>query len=444
MKGLMLSPMEQKRVLLLRDVEGRRLGVGEAAVVAGICPRQFWRLLAAWRKEGVAGVAHGNRGRSPGNTLQESVREQVKDLAVGKYAGFNMCHLTDCLVEREGLIISRSSVRRIVIEAGLSRPRRRRAPRHRRRRERFPQEGMLLQIDGSHHDWLGGRGPWLTLIGAVDDATGKVPWALFREEEDSIGYMQLLQEIARREGLPLALYHDRGSVFVVNPPHPAEETPGIAVEPWRENPAPTQFGRALKELAIESIVSRSPQARGRIERLWRTFQDRLVSELRLVKAATIEDANRVLEAHIQDHNRRFAVPAADPEPAWRHLQPDFRYQDYFCFRHRRVVGSDNVVSYEGRRLQVLPCHGRASYARLEVEVREQLDGRMSIHYQGRELTVKPAPLEATQLRRSPSTANPNLLGRPMRAPESDHPWRRWVHHPNREDNRKRLTKSLDR
>ena len=428
-----MSLVEQKRIMLLREVEGQRLGVAEVAVLTGRSTRQVWRWLAAWREKGAAGVAHGSRGRSPSNSLAASVRARVKALAAGKYAGFNICHLTDLLTEREALAVSRSSVRRIVIEAGLERPRKRRAPRHRRRRERFPREGMLLQIDGSHHDWLGGRGPWLTLIGAVDDATGKVPWALFRKEEDSIGYIELLREIVRRKGMPLALYHDRGGVFVVNGPRPAEGTPGIAVGPWRQDPAPTQFGRLLKELGIESIISRSPQARGRIERLWGTFQDRLVSELRLAGADTIEEANRVLTDHMADHNRRFAVPPTDPEPAWRRPRPDFKYQDHFCFKYRRVVGTDNVVRHDNRRFQVLPCHGRASYARLEVEVREQLDGHMSIHWQGRELEIRPAPLEATQLRRGAMATNPNLFGRPLRAPESDHPWRRYANSGQRQE-----------
>ena len=200
----------------------------------------------------------------------------------------------------------------------------------------------------------------------------------------------------------------------------------------------------LKELDIESIVSRSPQARGRIERLWGTFQGRLVAELRLAAASTLEDANRVLSGFIVDHDRHFAVPAADPEPAWRRPERGFRYQDYFCFKHRRVVGTDNVVRHENRRLQVLPCHGRTSYARQEVEVREQLDRRLSVHYQGRELEIEPAPLEATLLRRSTMATNPNLLGRPLRAPESDHPWRRWVYRAGREGNDGRLTEPLDR
>jgi len=433
MKGLTLSPTEQKRLMLVGEVERGRMGVAEVSMVTARSIRQVRRWLAAWREKGAAGLAHGNRGRSPPNALPASVRAEVKRLAAGKYAGVNLCHLTDLLAHNETIILSRSSVRRMVMAAGLERPRKRRPPRHRQRRERFPREGMLLQIDGSHHDWLEGRGPWLTLIGAVDDATGKIAGAVFREEEDSIGYFQMLEEIMRRYGMPLALYHDRSGVFVTNPPRPAETTPGIAVAPWRETPALTQFGRVLKELAIESIISLSPQARGRIERLWGTLQDRLVSELRLAGAATMAEANRVLAGFVADHNRRFAVAAADPEPAWRRPESAFRYRDYFCFKHRRIVGTDNVVRHENRRFQVMPCHGQASYARLEVEVREQMDGRISLHYQGRELAMKPAPLEAPAQRAALKVLN--LAGRPLRAPESDHPWRRWAYRPGRNESR---------
>lgn len=440
MEGVTLSPREQKRLMLLGEVERGQMVVTEAAVLAGRSVRQVRRWLAAWRERGPAGIAHGNRGRSPPNAITAAVRGQVKGLAAGKYAGLNLCHLTDLLAEREGLVVSRSSVRRIVVAAGLERPRKRRAPRHRRRRDRFPREGMLLQVDGSHHDWLEGRGPWLTLIGAVDDATGKVPYALFREQEDSRGYLRLLEGIVRRQGMPLAVYHDRCGVFVATLPRPAEETPGIAVAPWREHPAPTQFGRVLKELDIESVISRSPQARGRIERLWGTFQGRLVAELRLAGACRLGEANQVLAGFVAGYNRRFAVPAACSEVAWRRPAPDFRYQDYFCFKHRRVVGTDNVVRHENQRFQVLPCHGRSSYARLEVEVREHLDGQVSIYYHGQRLETTPAPLEATAVRRSVAIKAPHLLGRPLRAPEIDHPWRRWVHRPTR--NNTEVTQSL--
>ena len=169
--------------------------------------------MAVYRKEGAAALAHGNRERKPKHTLDESIRERVIKLAQSIYTGCNTQHFTELLLEREDITLSRSTVRRILLEAGIRGPRKRRPPKHRRRRERYPKEGMLVQIDGSRHDWLEGRGPWMSLIGAIDDATGKVFYALFREQEDAIGYFQLLHQVVTTHGVPLALYHDGHAVF---------------------------------------------------------------------------------------------------------------------------------------------------------------------------------------------------------------------------------------
>jgi transposase len=250
-------------VQVLNKVLEGWLRVGDAARVLGVSERHGWRLLAAYRKEGVAAIAHGNRGRKPVHAVVEEVKVRAKESAQGAYAGCNHCHFTELLEEREGLVLSRSTVRRILVAAGLKSPRRRRPPKHRVRRERYPQEGMLLQVDGSRHDWLEGRGPYLTLVGAIDDATGTVPHAVFREQEDAQGYFLLLREIIRSKGIPLALYSDRHGIFVVNARKPLS-----LEEELVEERNPTQMGRALQEL----VLAHSPEAKGRVERLWGTFQ----------------------------------------------------------------------------------------------------------------------------------------------------------------------------
>ena len=179
MKGLTLTTKEQTRIQVLNGVIEGKVTVAEASGLMGVSERHAWRLLAAYRGEGPAAVAHGNRGRKPATTTCPQTREKVRELAEGPYAGFNHTHLTEMLAEREDIHLSRSTVRRILLAGGLPSPRRRKAPRRYSRRERYPQEGMLLQIDGSRHDWLEGRGPYLTLVGAVDDATGTIPFALF-------------------------------------------------------------------------------------------------------------------------------------------------------------------------------------------------------------------------------------------------------------------------
>jgi transposase len=391
---LTLNRKEQNRAMVVGQVERNQLTMDQAAVLLKISQRQVWRLLGGYRREGVAGLAHGNRGRRPANALPAELKAEVLQLAESKYVGFNHTHFTEKLVELEGIHLSRSCVRNILLENGLRSPRKRRSPRHRSRRERYPREGMLLQTDGSPHDWLEGRGPKLCLIGAIDDATNKVPYALFQEQETTKGYMRMLQGIISRCGLPLAMYHDRHSIFEVS-----EAILPSMEEQLNGREPKTQFGRLLDELGIESISANSPQAKGRIERLWGTFQDRLTSELRLAGARTFEEANQVLARFLVEYNRKFAVSARDPKVAYRKVGKGFKAEEYFCFKYGRTVGADNVVRFNGKRLQVLPSSNRMSYAQCKVVVQERLDGSLAIYYQGKPLAIQPAPPEATLMRK---------------------------------------------
>jgi hypothetical protein len=423
---LTLNRKEQTRLVVLNQVESKHLAVGQAAVLLKVSERQAWRILAAYRRKGAEGLVHGNRGRQPLNTLPAELRKKVIELAGSKYKGFNHTHLSEKLRECEQMQLSRSSVRSLLLQNGISSPRQRHAPKHRSRRERYPQEGMLLQTDGSDHDWLEGRGPKFCLTGAIDDATGKVPYALFQEQEDAPGYMLMLQEIVLKQGIPLALYHDRHSIFDIS----EDKLPSIEEQLTGKEPL-TQFGRLLEELGIESISANSPQAKGRVERLWGTFQDRLTSELRLAGARTLNEAKLVLKGFLPDYDRRFAVTARDPKIAYRCKEKRFKPEEYFCFKHERTVGNDNVVRYEGTRLQVLPSRDRASYARCKVAVHLRLDGSLAVYYQGQHLETQPAPVEAPALRRLAPDLPANGSDRPNASitrlpykPSPDHPWRK--------------------
>lgn len=436
---LTLSEEEQRRLVVLNEVEKGKMVTREAAEILGVSERQGWRLLAAYRKEGAAGLAHGNRGRKPVHTWGEEIRRQVVELAQKKYEGFNHQHLTEMLQEREGLEVSRSSVRRILLGEGMRSPKKRRAPRHRRRRERYGQEGMLIQVDGSWHNWLEGRGPWLALIAGIDDATEKVPFALFREQEDAQGYFLWLRQVVEKKGLPLALYHDRHGIFERS----ALEGPGTLKEQLLGEEPTTQFGRLQKELGIGSIASHSPQAKGRIERLFKTLQDRLVSELRAKGVKTLAEANRVLWEFLPRFNRRFAVAPRESGEAYRPVPSVWKLEELFCFKYYRTVGADNVVAFDGHRLQIHPCNGRQSYYRARVEIQERMDGTLAVYYQGKCLATRPAPAEAPVLRvknrgrlaprepsaqPSPPQKQPKELSlpkKPLRSkPAPDHPWRK--------------------
>ena len=334
-------------------------------------------------------------------------------LARTLYAGVNHTHLTELLAEREGLLLSRSTVRRILITAGMPSPRHRRAKRARLRRERFPMEGMLLQMDGSDHDWLEGRGPQLVLLFAVDDATGKVPWGLFHSEENSLEYFLLLQGIVERCGIPLSLYTDCHSVF-----RPVRRSQGGTRPLPIAKREVTQFGRAMSELGIFHAVASSPEGKGRVERMANTLQDRLVSELRMAGASTLEEANHVLWAYVPRFNERFAVPAAQSRIAYRALPSGMQLKEILCFKHRRKVAKDNTVKYNWRTLQLLPDHDRRSHAGSHVEVREHLDGSLTVAFQGHTIPTYGSSASQKRVERGDCQhRHDNQLGRAGQVPD---------------------------
>ncbi len=392
MKGLTLTPREQARLSVLNGVLERQWAVNEAAELIGLSERHTWRLLAAYRKEGAAALAHGNRGHRPCNATAPPIRAQVITLARERYQGVNHTHFTELLVEREGIDLSRSTVRRLLLDAGLPSPRRQRSTGHRYRRARMPQEGMLVQIDGSEHQWLGEGCPSFTLLLAIDDATGTVPCGLFRQHEDAEGYFRLSKGIIERRGIPLALYSDRSVVFCHS--RQASNTGETVVDKEK----PTQFGRAMRELGVTQVFARSPEAKGRIERANGTFQDRLVSELRLAGASTIAEANSFLEAFIPRFNSRFGVPAGDPAPAYRAVEPEIDLDGVLCYKEIRRVARDNTIQYHGQTFQIFPGPERRTYAKTHVEVQERLDGSLVIAYHGKILNPKDAPPLAAELR----------------------------------------------
>jgi transposase len=428
-----LGTKAQKRAFVLNQLLSRVVDVGEAAQLLGLSPRQIKRLKARYRVHGPAALVHGNQGRSPWQAVSAAREARVLELAQGRYAGFNHQHLTEMLVESEGLSLHRTTVRRILLKAGLRSPRTRRSVGHRRRRERMAREGMLLQADASRHRWLGPAGPYLTLVGAIDDATGTVPGAVFREHEDAWGYFEVLRQVVRAKGIPLAVYVDRHSIFKPNLP-----TARSLEQQLTDRPVLTQVGRALDELGIQTIFAMSPQAKGRVERLWGTFQDRLASELRLAQAATLADANHRLPAFLSRFNRRFAVPAADPVPAYEPRPVGFRPERIFCFKYERVVRPDNTIAFAGRDIQLLPAGDRRSWVRARVEVHEHFNGQLVIYYRATRIPSRAAPAAPALIRARafprlgagrpqapgpPPLSAPPPTPRPPWKPSPTHPWR---------------------
>jgi transposase len=413
-----MTPDEQHRARMLAKVAGGGLTIAEASVRLGLSVRQVWRLAAAFERDGPAGLVHGNRGRVSPRRIDEDVRARVLELRRTTFADVNDTHFTELLLEREGISLCRASVRAILRADGIGSPRRRRPPRHRSRRPRMPAEGVLHQLDASPHRWLGEAGPELSLLGAIDDATGKVGAACFREHEDAAGYFLLLRDVILGHGVPDAVYHDRHSVF-------APTRRGATRDPDAAPDALSQFGRALAELGITSIAARSPQAKGRVERLWGTFQDRLVVELRLAGITDIAAANGFLAAYLERHNARFAVPAADPVPAWLALPADARLERILVFKYRRKVAKDHTVQLRGRVLQL--ARSSRAYAGRRVEVHVRLDGSTVAFDGERELAALAAPPDPVSLRpdrhqRPEPSLTPAPSSLPWQPPR-EHPWR---------------------
>lgn len=430
-----MTAREQQRArVLARILTGERT-MAEACVELGLSERQLWRVRAALIEDGPAGLVHGNRGRTSARRIDPDRRARIIDLRE-RYGPINDTHFCELLAERDGIVISRESLRTILRAAGFASPRRRRSPRYRSRRPRMGAEGTLLQLDGSRHRWLEGRGPELVLVGAIDDATGIVTAAVFRDQEDAAGYLEILRTTIEAHGLPGAIYRDGHSAFA--PSSPARHR--LADDEL----ALSQVGRALAELDIDSILAGSPQAKGRIERLWGTFQDRLVVELRLAGVVDRDGANGFLVGFLPRYNARFAVPPVDPVPAWRPVPAGVELDRVLVFKYRRKVAKDHTITLDGRVLQ-LPrgATGRANYAGKLVEVHVALDGSIVAHDGLRRLATAAAPAAPVQLRATDSLrATPGLI--PAAAtipwtPPRDHPWKRVTPGSKLE---KRLTESL--
>jgi transposase len=393
-----MSQWQWKRLDAVERLRRGELSTDQAAQVLGVSERQVRRVRRAIEKRGVQGVIHGNTGRSPKHRTTKKVRDRIVKLRSTKYEKFNDQHFTEKLCEVEKIPISRSSVRRLLRATGIGSPRKRRARTHRQRRERKAQAGLMVLWDGSRHEWLEERGPMLCLMGAVDDATGELlPGAHFVEQECAAGYLTVLKAIAADKGLPWSAYMDQHGSLKRNDEHWTLE------EELRGEQEPTQVGRALKSLAIEVIYALSPQAKGRVERLWGTLQDRLVSELRLAKARTAAEANAGLDKFRPEYNRRFGRAAADSTLAWRAVPRGTDLDRVCSFGYVATVLNDNTVRLGGTLIDIPPGPRKRSYARSHVDVHQLLDGSWRVYLGDAVIATKAATttveLRAIQRRR---------------------------------------------
>lgn len=417
--------------LIVRADKGDMTGP-QVAKALGISVRQVRRLILALRVKGTGALIHGNRGKVSPARLPAATRESVLQLLRSDYADYNTAQARDDLEEYEGIRLSYSALYRLRRSAGLTTPRHHRVVSHRSRRQRAAQEGLLLQADGSEHAWLEQRGPHLALVAYIDDATGKIVGATFREQEDVVGYLTVLRDICATHGVPQTLYTDRHTLF--GPPPQAT----LAQQLRRKQPR-SQILRVLEELGIARIPAHSPQAKGRVERLFGTLQDRLTKVLRRCNACTCAEANRVLADYLPRFNARFGHSALQTAPAYRTwptaLQPD----QLFCFHYERTVNNDNTVAFAGLHIPIPPSPTRRHYVRARVELRMALDGQLSIYYHGECIATyahaPDSPVRADSfVPANPIVYTPTELRQPVKTtsssersvhkPAANHPWRR--------------------
>ena len=369
---------DMDRLHVIRLVLEDRLTWREAAERLRVGERQIGRLCARVRQEGHQGVLHKLKGRPSNRQLDEEVLSQALGaIHDPKWDGFGPTFARDKLGELYGISLGLETVRRWMVRTGAWINRRER-PKHRSWRERRPCIGMLVQMDGSDHDWFEGRGPRCVLLVLIDDATGLLQYARFVDSEDTSNVMAAVKAYIEAFGRPVALYVDKDSIFRVNKQYEDEA----------DRPA-TQFARAMGELGIEVIWAHSPQAKGRVERSFKTHQDRLVKELRLAGIATMEAANKFLaEVYVPRHNERYAVAPAEGIDAHRPLRAGHNLDEILSERETRVVGSDFTVRFESRWLQLLSGSALRVRPKDKVEVERRLDGSLHVRSKARYVPFK--------------------------------------------------------
>lgn len=382
-----MSRRELKRLRVLTLVLEGVVGTEEAATSLGLSIRQVRRLAGRLRSHGEIGLVHGNRGRPSSNRIPEVLRTRVLELAEGPYALCNDTHMAELLAELDGISIGRETLRCLLRASGRKPKRRRRARKHHKRRERSATRGLMVLWDGSFHRWFGSDQPPCTLMAAIDDASGELLAAFFTDQETSEAYLRLLDEILTHHGIPTAIYQDRHSALRRNDDQWSLE------EQLAGRQRPTQVGRVLEELGIRSIFALTPQAKGRVERLFGTLQDRLIAELHIHGITTQEEANSFLtQLFKQRFNNHFQIQASAKGSAFLPITPTDRHR-IVAFRYDATVLNDNAVRLGGITLDIPPGPRRRSYARSKVEVRQHLDGSWSVFYQGKTIAqADPSPL----------------------------------------------------
>jgi hypothetical protein len=413
-----LSKREIERLRIIHRVMGKQMTQVKASELLGITDRQVRNIIGKIQNNGDGAIAHGNRGRVAANKIPAELEARIGGIVKRRYPDFGPKFASEKLEEREGIKVSKEKLRQIMIAKGLWRVRRRRKEVH-QWRERKAYYGEMVQMDGSHHDWLESRGPELVFMGYIDDATNRV-FGLFYDYEGVYPAMDSFKRYIILYGLPRSLYLDKDSTYKTTRQPDTDEL-------LRGKVAETQFERACGELEIEVIHANSPQAKGRIERTFGTLQDRLIKEMRLAGVRTKEEANLFLELYLPIYNERFLRVAREEGDLHRPLAKHINLREIFCIKGKRTINNGYIVKWRGR--MFLIENPSIAMRRRKVEVMEHFDGEIAIKFNGRYLKFKeiivPKPAQILKLEKPKSES---VKKKSKYIPPADHPWRR--HNPS--------------
>lgn len=347
----MLKQNELKRVTLIEACIKGQCTVKQVATALGLSERRVKQIKKEVKENGVKSIQHGNRGRKPKNTIPDETRKKILELRNSyQYEISNFKHFQELLKERENIDISYSALYNILRNAGIKSPKKHRKSKLHHRRKRKECEGMMLQADGTPFDWFN-NGENYSLHGFIDDATGKITGLYMCKNECLLGYLEVLRQTLEHYGIPISLYPDKYSVFF--PPKKVNDHITIEEQLNGREKGITQFGRIVEELGIDMFPASSPQAKGRIERLWETLQSRLVTEFRINNIKTIEEANIFLVEYIEKYNSRFAVKPSNSKSVFLKLPKRYNLDELLCVKFERVIDNAGVFSINNSKFQIL-------------------------------------------------------------------------------------------
>jgi hypothetical protein len=421
MEQLTMSNREIDKLKVIQNTVDRKLTWHQAAEILSLSERQVGRLCARVRKEGNRGVIHGLKGLPSNNRLPVALTDEAISIVKQHFCDFGPTLANEHLLDDYEIRVSTNTLRELMIGAGLYNPKAYK-PKHRNWRERRACVGMLVQLDGSEHDWFEGRGPKCALLVFIDDATSRILYARFITVEDTVNLMRCTKDYLRINGRPVAIYVDKDSIYKINRQASIDEE-------LRDAMPLSQFTRAMGELGVEMIFANSPQAKGRVERGFRTHQDRLVKELRLAGISDMTAANKFLETiYIAKHNEKFAVAPASRINAHRPLLKTHRLDEILCAKLNRTLANDYTLRFDNKFFQVTKEQDIRIRPRDIVTIEKWMDGRTHLKFKGVYLRYKNINKLPYRGYYATHRSELNRVGNSMgtSVPGKDHPWRRFI------------------